>query len=144
MPDSHTGIKIQDIAYTRLRAPDLDVMEQFLLDFGMVRAARTPQALYMRGTGPSHHIHVTEKGDEGFISLAYLARSEEDLHRVAGTPGASAVHSLDEPGGGRRVLLTEPTNGFRIEIVHGLQAVAGTAHRLPPPELGCGNHARRQ
>ncbi len=124
MPESQTGIRIQDIAYTRLRAPDLDVMEQFLLDFGMVRAARTPQALYMRGTGPSHHLHVTEKGDEGFISLAYHARSEEDLHRVAGTPGASAVHALDEPGGGKRVLLTEPTNGFRIEIVHGMQQLA--------------------
>lgn len=116
-----TGIRIRDIAFTRLRAPDLDIMEQFLLDFGMVRAARTATALYMRGTGPAHHIHITEKGDEGFISLAYYARSEADLQQIALAPGASAVHALDEPGGGQRVLLTEPTNGFRIEIVHGIQ-----------------------
>ena len=118
---SQTGIKIHDIAYTRLRAPDLDVMEQFLLDFGLVRVERTAKALYMRGTGPAHHIHITELGDPAFVSLAYYARSEEDLHRIAETPGASAIHALNEPGGGQRVLLTEPTNGFRLEIVHGIE-----------------------
>ena len=34
-------IKATDIAYGRLRAPDLDVMEEFLTRFGMLRAART-------------------------------------------------------------------------------------------------------
>jgi len=33
-------IKVQDLAYGRLRAPDLDVMEEFLTHFGMLRAAR--------------------------------------------------------------------------------------------------------
>ena len=56
-------VKVSDIAYGRLRAPDLDVMEEFLTRFGMRRAERTNTALYMRGTDPSHHIHVTEKGD---------------------------------------------------------------------------------
>jgi catechol 2,3-dioxygenase-like lactoylglutathione lyase family enzyme len=127
MATQATGIRILDIAYPRLRAPDLDVMEEFLLDFGMVRAARTESRLYMRGTGPAHHIHVTEKGEPGFVSLAYYARSEEDLQRVARLPDAtSGVQSLDEPGGGKRVLLKEPNNGFGIEIVHGIE---------PLPEL---------
>ena len=55
-------IKAQDIAYGRLTAPDLDLMEEFLTRFGMSRVERTSTALYMRGTDPSHHIHVTEKG----------------------------------------------------------------------------------
>ena len=55
-------IKAMDMAYGRLRSPDLDLMEEFLTRFGMTRAARTPTALYMRGTDPAHHIHVTEKG----------------------------------------------------------------------------------
>ncbi|WP_158601896.1 catechol 2,3-dioxygenase [Pararobbsia silviterrae] len=118
------GIKISDIAYVRLRAPDLDTMEQFLLDFGMVRSERTANRLYMRGTGPAHHIHITEKGESAFVSLAYYAASEEDLHRVAGFPDAvSGVHDVDEPGGGKRVLLKEPNNGFNIEIVHGIRAL---------------------
>jgi catechol 2,3-dioxygenase-like lactoylglutathione lyase family enzyme len=118
------GIKILDIAYPRLRAPDLDAMEEFLGEFGLIKVARTANTLYMRGTGPAHHIHVTEKGDPAFVSLAYYARSEEDLHRVAQLPDAtSGVHALDEPGGGRRVLLKEPNNGFTIEIVHGLETL---------------------
>jgi hypothetical protein len=43
------GIKIQEIAYVRFNAPDLDQMETFLTEFGMVRADRTSDALYMRG-----------------------------------------------------------------------------------------------
>ena len=33
------GIKATDIAYGRLRSPDLDKMEEFLTRFGLVRSA---------------------------------------------------------------------------------------------------------
>jgi catechol 2,3-dioxygenase-like lactoylglutathione lyase family enzyme len=128
------GIKILDIAYPRLRVPDLDAMEEFLVEFGLVKVARTTNTLYMRGTGPPHHIHVTEKGDPGFVSLAYYARNEEDLHRVAHLPEAtSRVHALDEPGGGKRVLLKEPNNGFNIEIVHGIELLPELPIRYQSP-----------
>lgn len=52
-------IKVTDIAYGRLRSPDLDAQEAFLAHFGMVRVARTPHALYMRGTG--HAVMGTPK-----------------------------------------------------------------------------------
>jgi catechol 2,3-dioxygenase-like lactoylglutathione lyase family enzyme len=116
-------IKVKDLAYGRLRAPDLDAQEEFLTHFGMTRAARTPSALYMRGTDPAHHIHVTEKGDPRFVGFAYYAASEEDLHRVAKAPGASGVEAIDEPGGGKRVRLKEP-NGYQIEVVHGIEKLA--------------------
>src|SRR5437899_7414332 len=111
-------IKVTDLAYGRLRAPDLDVAEEFLTNFGMVRAARTPTALYMRGTDPAHHLHVTEKGDPGFVGLAYYAASLEELKRVAKAPGASGVEDIDEPGGGKRVRRKEP-NGYEGEGVYG-------------------------
>src|SRR5258705_12106073 len=96
-------IKVRDLAYVRLRAPDLDAQEEFLTRFGLTRAARTPKALYMRGTDPMHHIHVTEQADDaGFVGFAYHAAAEGDLARVAATPGASAVEAIDGPGGGRR------------------------------------------
>ena len=114
------NIKVSDIAYGRLRSPDLDAMEEFLTEFGMVRAERTNNALYMRGTDPDHHIHVTEKGDPAFIGFAYNVDSEDDLARAADTPGASGIETIDEPGGGKRVRLTEP-NGYQIEIVHGME-----------------------
>jgi catechol 2,3-dioxygenase-like lactoylglutathione lyase family enzyme len=115
-------IKTTDIAYGRLRSPDLDVAEEFLTRFGMVRTERTATALYMRGTDPAHHIHVTEKGEPKFVGLAYYADSEDDLKRLAKAPGASAVEAIDEPGGGKRVRLTEP-NGYQIEVVHGIAAL---------------------
>src|SRR5271166_6893275 len=119
-------IKVTDMAFGRLRAPDLDVMEEFLTRFGMRRADRTPTALYMRGTDPTHHIHVTEKGEPKFVGFAYYAASEDDLKRLAKAPGASAIEAIDEPGGGNRVRLTEP-NGYQIEVVHGIAPVAPIA-----------------
>ena len=116
------AIKVMDLAYGRLRAPDLDQMEEFLTHFGMVRADRTRNALYMRGTDPSHHLHVTEKGDAGFVGLAYYAASLDDLKRLANAPGASGVEDIDEPGGGKRVRLKEP-NGYQIEVVYGIETL---------------------
>src|SRR5438093_13698024 len=95
-------IKATDIAYGRLRAPDLDVMEEFLTRFGMLRAERTNTALYMRGTDPAHHIHVTEKGAPKFVGLAYYAATEDALERLARPRAASPTRHTHEPGGRRR------------------------------------------
>jgi hypothetical protein len=76
----------------------------------------------MRGTDPSHHLHVTEKGDAGFVGLAYYAASLDDLKRLANAPGASGVEDIDEPGGGKRVRLKEP-NGYQIEVVYGIETL---------------------
>jgi catechol 2,3-dioxygenase-like lactoylglutathione lyase family enzyme len=128
-------IKVTDLAYGRLRAPDLDLAEEFLTHFGMTRAERTTDALYMRGTDPAHHIHVTEKGDPGFVGLAYYAASLDDLKRVAKAPGASAMEAIDEPGGGKRVRLREP-NGYQIEVVHGIKKLPPIPVKRQPLNMG--------
>ncbi len=117
-------IKVRDLAYGRLRAPDLDAEEEFLTAFGMVRVERTATALYMRGTDPVHHIHVTEKGDTaGFIGFAWAVADGDLLKTLAKHPGASGIENIDEPGGGKRVRIAEP-NGYTIEVVHGVAPVA--------------------
>lgn len=116
------GIKVTDIAFGRLRSPDLDQAEEFLSDFGMVKVERTNTKLFMRGSDPAHHIHITEKGDAKFLGMAFYAKSEDDLKTLAKLPGASGIESIDEPGGGKRVRLTEP-NGYTIEVVHGIQTL---------------------
>jgi len=115
-------IKATDMAYGRLCSPDLDLQEEFLTKFGMVRAARTPTALYMRGTDPCHHIHVTEKSDPKFVGFAYYVASEDDLKALTKVPGVTGIENIDEPGGGKRVRLTEP-NGYQIEVVCGIEKV---------------------
>ena len=129
------GIKVAELAYGRLRAPDLDRMEEFLTHFGMTRAERTADALYMRGTDARHHVHVTEKGEAAFLGFAYLAESEADLERISRAEAASGIEEIDEPGGGKRVRLTEP-NGFQVEVVHGIETPAPIPVRRQPQNSG--------
>ena len=85
------AIKVAEFAYPRMEAPDLDEMEEFLTHFGLVRAERTPDALYMRGTDGHHHLHAVHKGGTRFIGFGYHAASEDDLKRIAKLPGASGI-----------------------------------------------------
>jgi catechol 2,3-dioxygenase-like lactoylglutathione lyase family enzyme len=129
-------VKATGLAFARLQAPDLDVMEEFLTQFGLFRSARTETALYMRGTDPAHHLHVTHKGEPGFISVAYAVESERDLEALSKLPGASAVENLGEPGGGKRVKLREPNNGFLIEAVHGIEKLPVIPLQIRPLNWG--------
>jgi catechol 2,3-dioxygenase-like lactoylglutathione lyase family enzyme len=135
-------IRVKDIAWIRLRSPDLDLAEQFLCDFGLLRAERTATALYMRGTDPVHHIHITEKGDPRVERIAFWARSEDDLHKLSReAEGASPVETLDEPGGGKRVQLTEH-NGMGIEVVWGVASVPALPVQTNTLNFGHAKHAR--
>ena len=90
-------IKAFDLAYGRLRSPDLDKQEEFLTDFGMVRADRTKTALYMRGTDAPHHLHVTELGEPRYVGIAVHAASLDDLERVSRVEGASKIENRPAP-----------------------------------------------
>jgi catechol 2,3-dioxygenase-like lactoylglutathione lyase family enzyme len=135
-------IKVEDIVYARFRAPDLDKMEAFLVDFGMQRYARTDTALYMRGVGSDPIVHVTELGDPGFVGLAFQANTEADLQAVADANDVT-VEVRSEPGGGKRVLVHDP-DGFPIEVIWGLdkldvmdvQEIAPLNARLDKPRQG--------
>lgn len=134
-------IKVKDMAYARLAAPDLDRMEEFLTDFGLIKVARTSRALYMRGTDATHHIHITELGEPRFLGFGYYADNEGDLAKAATAPGASAIEAIDEPGGGKRVRLKEP-NGYQIEVVHGVEEV--DAIPVPRQHVNSGNEPVRR
>ena len=122
-------IKVRDVAWVRLGAPDLDQAEGFLTDFGLLRQVRTEDTLYMRGTGDAHHLHITERGPDRVLGIAFHADSEADLHRLAReASGASGVEALAEPGGGKRVRLKDH-NGFTMEVVHGVASVAPLPER---------------
>lgn len=110
-------IKVTDIAYVRFRAPDLDEMEKFLLEFGLVRAERRDKTLFMRGTDALPFAHVTELGEPGFVGLGFYAESVADLERLAAKYGLP-VEENDAPGAGRIVRFTDP-NGFPVDVVAG-------------------------
>jgi len=129
------GIKIQDVAYVRFSVPDFDQMEGFLADFGMVRAERTGNTLYMRGLDPDPFLHVTHIGEPAFLAAGFEAASMEDLETLAREENAT-IARLDGPGGGSVVRLTDP-NGFLVEVV----AARTAATRLDPPSRAPFNDA---
>jgi catechol 2,3-dioxygenase-like lactoylglutathione lyase family enzyme len=133
-------IQVTDVAFPRFQAPDLEEMERFLQRFGMQRAARTDDALYMRGTDPAHHAHVTHRGPAAFLGLAFAAASRDDLEALARATG-SAVASLDEPGGGSAVHLIDP-DGRRVDVVWGIERTAPLELR-PHPAMNSGAERRR-
>src|SRR4030088_83434 len=121
-------VKVTALAYGRLQSPSLDEAEEFLTHFGMVRSERTPSALYMRGTDPAHHLHITHIGSSKFIGLAFDVESESDLEKLARAPGASGIENLDEPGGGKRVRVADP-HGYQMEVVCGVRPLAALPTR---------------
>jgi len=125
-------IKVKDIAYVRFGAPDLDAMERFLTDFGLVVNARVGETLYARGTDPSPYLHVAERGDPSFRGVAFEAASAEDLTAASQLEGASAVEKIDAPGGGQRVRFSDP-DGFAVEVVHGREQLAALPVRGAAP-----------
>lgn len=120
------GIKIQDVAFVKFYAPDLDAMEAFLTEFGMIRAERSRDTLYMRGLDTDLFLHVTQKGEPGFAAVGFEAASLEDLRTLANAENAP-VENLDGPGGGLVIGLSDP-NGFRVEVVAGRRG----AERIEP------------
>lgn len=134
--------KVRDVAYARLRASDLDAMEAFLIDFGLVRAERTAETLYMRGAGPAPFVHVTHLGEPGFLGFAFEAAREDDLHRLAATEGFTPVEAIDGPGGGLRTTTIDP-HGLVVEVVFGRATAEPPGAALTARRLNMGDRAER-
>jgi catechol 2,3-dioxygenase-like lactoylglutathione lyase family enzyme len=134
-------IKIKDVAYVRFGAPDLDVTQRFLTDFGLVVSPSGDDRLYARGTDPSPYVHVSERGEAGFRGVAFEAGSAEDLAAAAQLEGAGPIEKIDAPGGGQRVRFADP-DGHVIDVVHGRETLAPLPVRSASP-LNAGSDRRR-
>jgi catechol 2,3-dioxygenase-like lactoylglutathione lyase family enzyme len=112
-------ITVRDISHVIYQVTDLDKTEAFLANFGLVKASRTSQALYMRASEASPYVHVSVLGPEPkFLGVAFKVDSLDDLERASAIPHASAIEPLDAPGGGEVVRLRGP-DGYRIDLVFG-------------------------
>ncbi len=123
-------IKVQDVIATNYRVPDLDKMEKFLTDFGMVRARRDATKLYMRGAGTLPFLTSVEQGEPAFISATFRVETLAELEEAAKLPGSSAITDVTAPGGGKQVSVKGP-DGFRLDLVQGQQAAEPLQVRAP-------------
>lgn len=119
--------KAHDVAYVRFRATDLQLMQTFLLDFGMIPVESSPSRLAFRGHGVEPFVHLTEQGAPGFAGFGFRLHSLGDLEALAVHDNAK-VEAFNGPGGGSVVRLTDP-DGFVVEAVAG-QTLADP---IPPP-----------
>lgn len=125
-------ITIEELAYVRYQAPDLDLMEAFLADFGLATAQRSGDALYMRCAGDRPFVHVTHQGDAtGGVGLGLVARSLDDLRRLAAETGGQVAPN-QEPGGGHVLRLADP-DGYQVDICHGWRKAEPLPVRRPVP-----------
>jgi catechol 2,3-dioxygenase-like lactoylglutathione lyase family enzyme len=65
-----------------------------------------------------------------FVGVGYCVRTRDELERLAGLDGASAIETGQHPGGGDVVTLRDPS-GFVVEVVHGREMAAPLPTRAP-------------
>jgi catechol 2,3-dioxygenase-like lactoylglutathione lyase family enzyme len=121
-------IKVEDLAWLEFEKPDLDAAERFAHDFGFVTAARTTDALYLRGALVGTHCVVIRRGAKSrFVGPAFKAVDVADVHKLAGATNAAASE-LRGPGGGVGVDLIDPS-GVPLRVVAGVEELP----ELPRP-----------
>ncbi|MFG6439097.1 VOC family protein [Roseateles sp. LKC17W] len=117
---------ISGLRSVALDVPDLARAETFYTDIWRLRvAARTADALYLRGTGADHHLLALHSADRLAIRHVTLrARSEAalaDVARAAVDAGGrvqQALAPIAEPGGGLGLTVRDP-HGRLFQVVHG-------------------------
>ncbi|MFI9358929.1 VOC family protein [Streptomyces lydicus] len=123
-------IKVADLAWLEFEKPDLARAEVFARDFGFAVAARTGQALYLRGTLSGSACVVLRQGRTSrFLGPAFRAAERADLDRLARATG-HPVRELGEFGGGRVVDLADPS-GFPVRVVHGTEQLPALPEQPP-------------
>jgi catechol 2,3-dioxygenase len=120
-----------------LRSLDLDTTdlkrsEQFYVDVWCLEVvARTADAVYLRATGPDHHVLALHAaGQVALRSVTFRCNEAADLDAIASAARAHGCEILslpapsDEPGGGTLLALREPQGGV-LRFVHGDVVHAG-------------------
>jgi catechol 2,3-dioxygenase-like lactoylglutathione lyase family enzyme len=116
-------IKVQDLAWLEFEKPDLDGAERFAHDFGFVTAARTPDALYLRGALAGTHCVVIRQGARSrFVGPAFKAIDTTDVRKLASATNTSA-YELRGPGGGLGVDLVDPS-GVPLRVVADVEVLS--------------------
>lgn len=111
-------IRVTGLIGITVQRPDLDTVQRFFADFGLVPAAPPgPDVLHLRGAGPEPVLYTALRASTPrFIGLAFSA-DDAALEHLAAAEQAS-IEALDTPGGGRRVRLTDP-QGWQVDVIAG-------------------------
>lgn len=124
---THASSRVAALRSVALNVPDLQEAEKFYTQvWHLSVAARTADALYLRGTGADHHLLALHQapGAARIRNVTLRARSRSALDEVAqavvGAGGRvlEAASPVQEPGGGTAVTVADP-DGRIFRLVHG-------------------------
>ncbi|NGY03313.1 VOC family protein [Solimonas terrae] len=137
IPRPEPIVKADDVAYIMFCKKSLERQKAFLLDFGMVISAETPEAIYMRGTGPLPYFYVAFDAQKmkprpkrhGFLGIGFSVKTAGELDTLSKATGVT-IEPIDGPGAGNRVRLSDP-DGFIVDVCHGRQMLERLDSRAP-------------
>lgn len=110
-------MKANQLLFAHFERPDLDQAERYLCDFGLTRAARTENELFMRGAQPQPYSYrVTLGRDARFLGFGLSVPKAEDPETLS-CAFRCPVERADGPGGGSIVRLCDP-EGVAVHVLH--------------------------
>lgn len=123
---THASSRVAALRSVALNVPDLQEAEKFYTQvWHLSVAARTADALYLRGTGADHHLLALHQapGAARIRNVTLRARSRAALDEVAqavvaaGGRVVEAISPVQEPGGGTAVTVAD-ADGRIFRLVH--------------------------
>ncbi len=124
---THASSRVAALRSVALTVPDLAQAEAFYTGtWNLSVAARTSDAIYLRGTGADHHLLALHQapGPARIRNVTLRARSRAALDEVAQAAVAAGgrvlepVAPVQEPGGGTAVTVAD-ADGRIFRLVHG-------------------------
>ncbi|MFZ9297009.1 MAG: VOC family protein [Hylemonella sp.] len=124
---THASSRVSDLRSVALTVPELEPAEKFFTQVWQLEvAARSEDALYLRGTGKDHHLLALHRapGPARIRNVTLRARSRAALDQVAqlapmaGGRLQQAIAEVQEPGGGIAVTVSD-ADGRVFRLVWG-------------------------
>jgi catechol 2,3-dioxygenase-like lactoylglutathione lyase family enzyme len=123
-------VKANALLFVHFERPNLEKAEAYLLDFGLVPAAKTEKDLFLRGTGPAPYIYRATLGPKArFLGIGLSVPTAEDLQTLSKKFGVP-VERAEGLGGGSVVHLRDP-DGNVVDVLHGFTPSAPLPLRAP-------------
>jgi hypothetical protein len=118
-------IRLKKTSFVVYSHADLEQAVQFLQDFGMRVVHRTDDGtqVFLSGYGPDPFVYIAKQANgpvSSFGGAAYAVEDRVELEKAAKIPGASAISTMNAPGGGEIVTLHDPA-GHPVHLVYGQQ-----------------------
>ncbi len=111
-------VKVTDLAFVRVRAPDFEQARSFFKDLGLIEVGTDGDLLSFRGLGPEREILAVEPGPSGLAAVGFAVAQRSDLDRFA-TAANGTISPRSGQGGGWEAVAYDP-DGNRVELVWGI------------------------